>query len=106
MHENFPIPFVAKLKWSEADVVASEKVASVRFEFLVDPHNPMICFTKELFILRMGHQRSTSSCYCVTVIWRCYALGGELKRQALPFLNTICPRGVVQKIWECQTMRF
>jgi hypothetical protein len=60
MCENPPIPFVTKLKKLEAEGADSEKVESIRFEFLVDPSNPATRFSKEFFVLRMEAQRSTS----------------------------------------------
>ena len=54
MRENPPIPFVTKLKKLEAEGVDSEKVESIRFEFLVDPSNPATRFPKEFFVFKDG----------------------------------------------------
>ena len=54
MRENPPIPFVTKLKKLEAEGVDSEKVESIRFEFLVDPSNPATRFSKEFFVFKDG----------------------------------------------------
>jgi len=40
------------LKRLEADGSDTEKVESLRFEFLVDPSNPNTRFTKEFFIFK------------------------------------------------------
>jgi hypothetical protein len=52
MREISPIPFVTKLKKLEAEGPDSDKVESIRFEFLVDPSNPATQFSKEFFILK------------------------------------------------------
>jgi hypothetical protein len=54
MRENPPIPFVTKLKKLEAEGADSDKVESIRFEFLVDPSNPATRFSKEFFIFKDG----------------------------------------------------
>jgi hypothetical protein len=54
MHENLPIPFVTKLKKLGAEGAESDKVESIRFEFLVDPSNPATRFSKEFFVLKDG----------------------------------------------------
>ena len=54
MRENPPIPFVTKLKKLEAEGADSEKVESIRFEFLVDPSNPATRFSKEFFVFKDG----------------------------------------------------
>ena len=54
MRENPPIPFVTKLKKLEAEGADSDKVESIRFEFLVDPSNPATRFFKEFIIFKDG----------------------------------------------------
>ena len=54
MRENPPIPFVAKLKKLETEGADSNKVESIRFEFLVDPSNPANQFSKEFIIFKDG----------------------------------------------------
>jgi hypothetical protein len=54
MRENLPIPFVTKLKKLEAEGADSDKVESIRFEFLVDPSNPATRFSKEFFVFKDG----------------------------------------------------
>ncbi len=54
MYENSPIPFVTKLKKLEAESADSGKVKSIIFEFLVDPSNPAIWFSKEVFTFKDG----------------------------------------------------
>jgi hypothetical protein len=54
MRENPPIPFVTKLKKLEAEGDESDKVESIRFEFLVDPSNPATRFSKEFFVFKDG----------------------------------------------------
>jgi len=54
MHENAPILFVTNLKTLEAEDADSDKVESIRSEFLVDPANPATRFSKELFIFEDG----------------------------------------------------
>jgi hypothetical protein len=53
MRENPPIPFVTKLKKLETEGADSDKVESIRIEFLVDPSNPATQFSKE-FIFKDG----------------------------------------------------
>jgi hypothetical protein len=52
MREKSPIPFVTKLKQLKAEGVDSDKVESIKFEFLVDPFNPATKFSKEFFIFK------------------------------------------------------
>ena len=52
MRENPPIPFVTKLKKLETEGADSDKVESIRFEFLVDPSNPATRFSKEFIIFK------------------------------------------------------
>ena len=47
MRENPQIPFVAKVKKVEAEGTDSDKVESIRIEFIVDPSNPATRFPKE-----------------------------------------------------------
>ena len=54
MRENPPIPFVTKPKKVEAEGADSDKVESIRFEFLVDPSNPATRFSKEFIIFKDG----------------------------------------------------
>ena len=54
MRENPPIPFVTKLKKLEAEGADFDKVESIRFEFLVDPSNPVTWFSKEFIIFKDG----------------------------------------------------
>ena len=54
MRENPTISSVTKLKKLEAEGADSDKVESIRFEFLVDPSNPEIWFSKEFFIFKDG----------------------------------------------------
>jgi hypothetical protein len=54
MRENPLIPFMAKLKKLEAEGADSDKVESIRFEFLVDPSNPVSRFSKEFYIFKDG----------------------------------------------------
>ena len=54
MRENPPIPFVTKIKKLETEGAESEKVESIRFEFLVDPSNPATRFSKEFFVFKDG----------------------------------------------------
>jgi hypothetical protein len=54
MRENPPIPFVTKLKKLEAEGADSDKVESIRFEFLVDPSNPATRVYKEFFVFKDG----------------------------------------------------
>jgi hypothetical protein len=70
MRENI-IPFVAKLKKLEAEGADSDKVESIRFEFLVDPSKLAARFSKEFFIFNDGSPWSTSGGLLVTVNWIC-----------------------------------
>jgi hypothetical protein len=54
MCENPPIPFVTKLKKMEAEGADSDKVESIRFEFLVDPSNPATRFSNEFLVFKDG----------------------------------------------------
>jgi hypothetical protein len=60
MREN-PIPFVTKLKKLEAEGADSDKVESIRFEFLVDPSNHASQFPRRSSSLMTEAQRSTST---------------------------------------------
>jgi hypothetical protein len=50
MLKKSPIPFISKLRKVETEGVDSEKMESIRFEFLVDPSNPATRFLKEFRI--------------------------------------------------------
>jgi hypothetical protein len=54
MREKPPISFMTKLKKLEAEGAYSDKVESIRFEFLVDPSNPATRFSKEFFVFKDG----------------------------------------------------
>jgi hypothetical protein len=54
MRENPLIPFLTKLKKLAAEGADSDKVESIRFEFLVYPSNPATRFSKEFFIFKDG----------------------------------------------------
>jgi hypothetical protein len=54
MRENPPIPFMTKLKKLEAKGAHSDKVESIRFEFLVGPSIPATRFSKEFFVFKVG----------------------------------------------------